>query len=203
MNFLLDPNVAYLMLVLGFVLGILALFTPGTGFLEVGAVFAIFLAGYALYNLPTNLWALIVIVVGVIPFVIAVRKSKNWIWLIPSVASLIVGSIFLFRSTAGSPAINPIFASVVSIMATLLLWFVGRKGIEVMRQKPVQDLKNLIGMIGEARTNIHNDGTVYVNGEEWSARSLMEISAGSYVKVVKREGLVLVVEPAESEDSGA
>lgn len=203
MNFLLDPNVAYLMLVLGFVLGILALFTPGTGFLEVGAVFAIFLAGYALYNLPTNLWALLVIVVGVIPFVIAVRRSKNWIWLIPSVASLIVGSIFLFRSTTGSPAINPIFAAVVSIMATLLLWFVGRKGIEVMRQKPVQDLKNLIGMIGEARTNIHNDGTVYVNGEEWSARSQMEISAGSYVKVIKREGLVLIVEPVESEDSGA
>jgi len=202
MNFLLDPNVAYLMLVVGFVLGVLALFTPGTGFLEIGAVFAIFLAGYALYNLPTNLWALIVLIVGVVPFVIAVRKSKNWIWLIPSVASLIVGSVFLFRAETGSPAINPFFATIVSIMATLLLWFVGRKSIEVMKQKPVQDLKNLIGMIGEARTDIHNDGSVYVNGEDWSARSQKEISAGTYVKVVKRDGLVLIVEPTEPDISG-
>jgi len=49
-------------LVAGFVLAVLALFTPGTGFLEVGALLAIFLAGYALFNLPFNLWALILLV---------------------------------------------------------------------------------------------------------------------------------------------
>ena len=67
MNLLLDPNVAYVILVVGFVLGVLALFTPGTGILEIGALFAIFLAGYAVYSLPINLWALILLVVGVIP----------------------------------------------------------------------------------------------------------------------------------------
>ncbi len=54
MNFLLDPNVAYLILVVGVILGMLALFTPGTGILEIGALFAIFLAGYAVYSLPIN-----------------------------------------------------------------------------------------------------------------------------------------------------
>ena len=48
MNFLLDPNVAYLILVIGVILGMLALFTPGTGLLEIGALFTIFLAGYAM-----------------------------------------------------------------------------------------------------------------------------------------------------------
>lgn len=202
MNFLLDPNVAFLLLVLGIVFGILALFTPGTGFLEIGAVFAIALAGYAIYNLPTNLWALIIILVGIVPFFFAVRKSKNWIWLIPSIASFVVGSVFLFRTTTGTPAINPFFATIVSVMGTLLLWFVGRKGIEVMRQKPAQDLGKLIGMVGEAVTDINNEGTVYVNGENWSARSRQEIPAGSYVKVLKREGLVLTVELADTEESG-
>ena len=79
MNLLLDPNVAYVILVVGFVLGVLALFTPGTGILEIGALFAIFLAGYAVYSLPINLWALILLVVGVIPFLIALRKYKQWI----------------------------------------------------------------------------------------------------------------------------
>lgn len=194
MSFLLDPNVAYLLLVVGFVLGTLALFTPGTGFLEIGALFAIFLAGYAIYNLPTNLWALLLLIVGVVPFVIAVRKSKQWIWLIPSIASLIVGSVFLFRAENGTSSINPVFAVVVSTAATLLLWFIGRKSVDVMKLKPVQNLNNLIGMVGESRTEIHNDGTVYVNGENWSARSDKPIKAETFVRVVKREGLVLTVE---------
>lgn len=202
MSFLLDPNVAYLLLVMGIVLGILALFTPGTGVLEIGALFAIFLAGYAIYNLPTNLWALILLLVGVVPFVIAVRKSRQWIWLIPSIASLIVGSVFLFRAENGSATINPFFAIVVSSAATLLLWFIGRKSIDVMKLKPVQSLNNLIGMVGESRTDIYNDGTVYVNGEEWSARSSKPIKAGTYVRVVKLEGLVLIVEADKPNRSG-
>lgn len=199
MNFLLDPNVAYLLLVLGFVLGALALFTPGTGLLEVGALFAIFLAGYALYNLPTNLWALLLIIVGAVPFVIAVRKSKQWIWLIPSVACLIVGSIFLFRAEGGSSSINPIFATLLSGTASVLLWFIGRKSIDAMKLKPAQNLKDLIGMIGESHSDIQNEGSVYVNGEEWSARSEHPIKAGTFVRVIKRDGLVLIVEPEKPE----
>lgn len=201
MNLLLDPNIAYLMLVLGFVFGILALFTPGTGILEVGALFAIFLAGYALYNLPFNLWALIVLVVGVVPFVIAVRKSKQWVWLIPSVASLIVGSIFLFRAEDGSPAINPIFAVAVSLIAVGMLWLIGRKSLEALKLKPIQSLDRLIGLVGESQTEIHNDGTVYVGGEQWSARSDKVIKEGMQVRVIKREGLVLLVEPAKPKKS--
>lgn len=202
MSFLLDPNVAYLLLVVGFVLGILALFTPGTGILEIGALFAIFLAGYAIYNLPTNFWALILLIVGVVPFVIAIRKSKQWIWLIPSIASLIVGSVFLFRTEGGYSAINPVFAVIISTAATLLLWFIGRKSIDVMKLKPVQNLNNLIGMVGESRTDIYRDGTVYVNGEEWSARAEKPIKADTNVRIVKREGLVLIVEVEKTNKAG-
>lgn len=195
MNLFLDPNVAYLVLVVGFVLGVLALFTPGTGVLEIGTLFAMFLAGYSVYNLPINLWALIVLVVGVVPFLLALRKFKQWYWLIPAIVSIVVGSVFLFRLETGAPAINPILASVVSVLATVFLWFLGRKTIDAMSALPNQDLSRLIGMIGEARTDVTLEGTVYVNGEEWSARSDKKIRVGSQVKVIKREGLVLLVEP--------
>jgi len=195
MNIFLDPNVAYLVLVVGFLLGVLALFTPGTGFLEIGAVFAMVLAGYSVYNLPINLWALILLLVGVLPFVLALRKFKQWYWLIPAILSIIVGSVFLFRMDSGAPAINPVLASVVSVLATVFLWFIGRKTIEAMKATPTQDLARLIGMVGEARTEIDLDGTVYVGGEEWSARSNNKIRSGSQVKVVKRDGLILIVEP--------
>jgi membrane-bound serine protease (ClpP class) len=194
MNFILDPNVAYLVLVLGFVFGVLALFTPGTGILEIGALFAMFLAGYAIYQLPINTWALILLIVGVVPFLIAVRKFKQWYWLIPAIISIVVGSVFLFRMDNGVLAINPFFAAFVSIIATIFLWFIGRKGIDAMLMRPVQDLKRLIGLVGEARTDIDHEGTVYVGGEEWSARSDKIIHNGDHIKVIRREGLVLIVE---------
>ena len=201
MSFLLDPNVAYLLLVVGFVLGALALFSPGTGVLEIGAVFAIVLAGFAIYNLPTNLWALLLLVAGIVPFVIAVRKSRSWVWLIPTIALMVVGSIFLFRAEGGTEKMNPGFSAAVSIIAILLLWFIGRKSIDVINLKPAQNLSDLIGMRGESRTDIENEGTVYVNGEEWTARSEKPIKAGSNIRVVDRDGLVLIVEADKSESS--
>jgi membrane-bound ClpP family serine protease len=57
MDYLLSPNIAYLVLVVGIVLSLMAIFTPGTGIFEIGALFALILAGYSVYNLPVNWWA--------------------------------------------------------------------------------------------------------------------------------------------------
>jgi len=197
MNLLIDPNVAYLILVIGFILGVLALFTPGTGFLEVGVLIAIGFDGYAVYTLPINLWALILLVVGVVPFLLALRKYKRWILLVPAVASIVVGSIFLFRVDSGAPAIHPALATVVSIVAVGLLWIIARKGIEALKMTPAQDLSILIGKTGEARTDILYEGTIYVGGEEWTARSQELIRKGALARVTGREGLLLLVEPVK------
>ncbi len=197
MNLLIDPNVAYLILVIGFILGVLALFTPGTGFLEVGVLIAIGFDGYAVYTLPINLWALILLVVGVVPFLLALRKYKRWILLVPAVASIVVGSVFLFRVDSGAPAIHPALATVVSIVAVGLLWIIARKGIEALKMTPAQDLSILIGKTGEARTDILYEGTIYVGGEEWTARSQELIRKGALARVTGREGLLLLVEPVK------
>jgi len=196
MEFLIDPNIAYFLLVLGFTLAILALFAPGSGFLEVGALLILAAAGYGAVNLPINIWALVILVVGVFPFLIALRRSRNWIFLLISLLALIVGSVFLFRSPGGGPAVNPILAVVVSGLSGGFLWLAGRKVLDAAQRKPVHDLGELIGRVGETRTEIGRNGTVYINGEEWSARSIgQSIPADSQVRVVGREGLVLLVEP--------
>jgi len=197
MNFLLDPNVAYLILVIGVILGMLALFTPGTGLLEVGALFAIFLAGYPMVHLPIRLWALILLAVGIVPFIFALRKFKQWYWLVPAIVSAVVGSVFLFKSDTSLTAINPFFATFVSVISIVLMWVIGIKSLEALRLRPSQDLSRLMDVIGEARTDILNEGTVYIGGEDWTARSDTAIPAGSQVKVVGREGLVLKVVKAE------
>ena len=193
MELLLDPNVAYLLLVGGFVLSILALFSPGTGLLELGALFALLLAGYSIYNLPVNAWALGLLVVGVIPFLLALKRWQNWVYLIVSMAALVAGSVFLFRGSEGRLAVHPALAVIVSLLSVGFMWLIGRKGLEAVTQRTVT-LERLVGMTGEARTPIHDEGTVYVGGEAWTARSKTFVPEGSTVRVIGREGLSLMVE---------
>lgn len=197
MNFLLDPNVAYLILVIGIFLAILALVSPGTGLLELGALFAIVLSGYAVYNLPVNWWALGVLVLGVFPFLLAVRKSGHWAYLLVSLVALAVGSIFLFRTDSGGPAVSPALATVTVIITTSLLWVLTRKGLEAIHLKP-EHQKKLEGQVGEAKTDIFHEGAVYAGGESWSATSQKLIRAGTRVRVIHKDGFVLEVEEIES-----
>lgn len=195
MNLLLDPNVAYLMLVIGFWLAILSLFTPGTGILEIGALFMLVLAGYSMYNLAINVWALVILILGIVPVVLlALRRARHWAFLIVSILALIVGSMFLFRPQEGLIAIHPAVASVVSVASAGLLWLIGRRALEAIQKVPSHDLEALIGMEGEARSDIYLEGTIYVRGEEWTAQSDEVIPAGSRVRVIGRSGLSLRVE---------
>jgi len=70
-----NPNIAYLLLVGGVMLGIMATLAPGTGVLEAGALVVLVLAGWQMYQLPVNWWALAMLVLGVFPFILAVRHS--------------------------------------------------------------------------------------------------------------------------------
>jgi len=198
MDFLLDPNVAYLFLLAGVLLGLMAIISPGTGIFEVGAFFCLALAGYAVYNLSFNLWALIVLVLSVFPFVYAIQKPKREWLLALSILGLVVGSVFLFATDGWRPAVNPIFAAVSSILYAGFLWIVIQKTTQASHVRPSHDLSTLVGQIGEAKTRIQAEGTVQVAGELWSARSEKSIPNGSPVKVIDREGFVLVVEKSAS-----
>jgi len=190
-----DPNLAYLLLVGGFVFAILALFAPGTGLLEAIALTALVVAGYGISSLPVNFWAVPILVVGVIPFAFAVIRWRQWGYLVVSLVSLVGGSIFLFRGPDGTLAVNPYIVALVSTLAVLLLWYVSRKGLEAMNRHKLNNPEMVDGMTGVARTAVNLSGTVYVNSEEWSARSAKPIAAGSKVRVVKRDGFVLEVVP--------
>ena len=201
MDFLLDPNIAYLILLGGIVLGLLAIITPGTGLLELGAFFCVVLAGYAIYNLSVNWWELILLALSVVPFLFAVRKPKREIYLGLSIFLLVIGSVFLFAVDGWKPAVNPLLAIVASGMTAAFLWVVVQKSVQAATARPSHDLESLIGRLGEARTAIHDDGSVYVNGEMWSAKSESSIPAGSHIRVVRREGFILVVEKEKTEQA--
>lgn len=198
MDFLLIPNVAYLILLGGILLGLMALVTPGTGLFEVGAFFCLVLAGYAVYNLSFNWWALVILLLSIVPFIYAIQKPKREHFLGLSILMLVVGSVFLFAVDGWKPAVNPFIAFLASGSIAAFLWVVVRKTSQAAGARPAHDLEALIGLIGEAKSKVHDEGSVYVAGEMWSARSEKSIPAGSSIQVVRREGFVLVVEKINS-----
>ena len=198
MDFLLEPNVAYLILLMGVMLGFLALVTPGTGLLEILAFFCIVFAGYAVYHLSFNWWALVLLVLSVLPFVYAIQKPKRELFLGLSFLLLILGSVFMFPSEVGLFAVNPAVAILASALVTGFLWLAVRKSMEAASARPSHDLDGVLGMSGEARTDVRDEGSVQVGGELWSARSENLIPKGSSIRVVRRDGFVVVVEKVES-----
>lgn len=194
MDFLIDPNIAYLFLLGGVLLAMLALATPGTGFLEVGSFFCIALAGYAIYRLSFNWWALVLIVLSIVPFVYSIQKPKRELYLGISIVVLIVGSIFLFPSDSGGPAVNLLVAFVASVLVAGFLWIAVSKSMQAAFIRPSHDLDALVGQTGEAKTRVLDEGSVQVAGELWTARSSKPIKAGSPIRVIRREGFVLIVE---------
>lgn len=202
MDWLLDPNVAYTLLVLTLLSITLAVLIPGTGAVEVMALVLTVLSGYTLLNLPMRLWALGLLGLGLLTFIwpIWVRRGQRfWIWI--SLAALVVGSAFLFALPGRLIAVHPAVLAANVLLLGGYFWFGVHRGLEALQAQPkVSHLEQLIGQIGETRTPVHHSGSVYVEGELWSARSTTPIPSGQRVRVIGRKGLTLLVEPAEASE---
>lgn len=203
MEFLSNPNVAYLLLAGGLISTVLALVAPGTGILEIASFFILALAGWIIYayELPVNWWALIAIVIGLVSFYlsIATRKRYQKALLIVSILFIVLGSAFLFRSDEWwKPVVNPLLAASVSTASGVFFWIAARKVIEARKARPRHDLDALVGAIGEAKTPIHAQGSVQVASELWSAHSLEPIPEGARVRIISRDGFTLLVEAIDT-----
>ena len=196
-DILLNPNLIYLFLIGGFSLVFMAILTPGTGILEIAGLFSLIIAGWGVYHLGLNYWALVLLIVGVFPFVIMVRRTGRNLYLWISVLSLVVGTAFLLKgATWYQMVVEPGLVIAVSVTVGGLFWVITQKTLEADAQPPTHDLSVLIGAVGEAKSTIHHDGSVQVHKELWTARSETPIEAGAKIRVIGREGFVLVVEEA-------
>lgn len=202
-NTVLLTHAAYLLLAAGLVLTALAIFSPGTGFLELAAFFSLALAGVGVVLLPVNWWALVVVAAGGVLFVFSLRRSDTWAFLAAAIAALSVGSAYLFQGDRWwLPAVHPMLALSVSLLSAGFFWIATRKYLEVSETRPSHDLEALVGALGEAKSDIHEDGSVQVAGELWSAQSERLIREGATVRVTAREGFSLVVEALSQEENG-
>ena len=125
MDILLDPNIAYLLLAGGLALAVLAILNPGTGLLEITALFALLLSGWIIFNLvdQINWWALLVIFAGMLLFLVTVYRFGHLLLLAAAITAVVIGSAFLFHGLQWwMPAVNPILTASVGILSGGFFW---------------------------------------------------------------------------------
>ena len=191
---LIDPNLAFILLILG-ALGIYVEFShPGLVFPGVAGGILAILGLMALSVLPINWAGAALILVGVACFVLEATIVSGGILAVGGVAAMVLGAVMLVDT--GIPELSISWATAVGVTLpfALITVFILRLAVKSFRYKVATGLESMIGEIGEARTPINAKGRVFVHSELWNAASSRPIPSGSKVRIVAVEGLTLTVE---------
>ena len=165
LNIISNPNVAYLLMLLGFYGIFFELTNPGTIFPGVIGAISLILAFYSFQTLPVNYAGLLLILLAIVLFILEIKVTSYGLLSIGGIVSMSIGSIMLIDSPL--PFLRISYAVIIpSIIFTVLLFIITISlVVKAHRKKPETGMEELIGMEGEARTNIHNKGQAFVHGE--------------------------------------
>lgn len=186
-----DPNIAYILMLLGIYGLIYELANPG--FILPGIVGAIclLLALYTFQILPINYAGLALIVLG-ITFMIAEAFAPSFGALgIGGVIAFAVGSVILMDEE-GMRISLPLIGSTALVSAGFFLWLMSRI-YAMSRKKVATGAEEMIGIIGEAMEDFTEEGRVWVHGESWQAQTSTAIKKGQKVQITEKNGLQLKV----------
>jgi membrane-bound serine protease (ClpP class) len=196
-----NPEIAFLLLLIGQFGIIFEIYNPGIGLAGILGAVSLLLGFYALNVLPTNWAGVLLILLGVIFFVVDLQTSGLGIWTAGGVASLVAGALILFAGA--SPDLQVGVDTIVLAVVLTLLFFISAMtaALRVRLRRPITGEEAIVGMVGEAKTDIAPEGTVLTKGTLWRARTMETgIAQGEKVRVMATEGLVLLVEPLHEEE---
>ena len=190
-----DPNVAYILMMLGIYGLFFELWNPGFVLPGVIGGICLLLALYAFQVLPVNYAGLGLILLGMAFIVAEVFMPSFGALGIGGVIALVVGSIILLDTSVEGYAIAWQLIAAVAIVSSVLFFSVVTLALRARQRAVVSGEEQLLGSAGEALAAFTDHGRVRVAGEEWQARTRAPVAAGQRVKVIGREGLTLIVEP--------
>ena len=194
-----DPNVAYILMLLGIYGLFFELWNPGYVLPGVVGGICLLLALYAFQVLPINFAGLGLIILG-IAFMVAEAFMPSFGALgIGGVIAFVVGSIILLDTDVEGYTIAwPLIAG-VAVISAAFFFAVVVMALKARRRPVVSGREEMIGAIGEALENFKEAGRIRVHSEEWQAQSNSPVKRGQKVKVLALEGLLLQVEPFKPE----
>ena len=195
LNVITDPNVAYILMMLG-TIGLLAeLYNPGAIFPGVVGAISIILAFFAFQSLPINYAGLLLILLGLTLLIAEIKFVSHGVLAIGGVVAMGLGSLMLFDAPEASGLRISWSVIIVTVGATAgLFLFVITAGVRAFARRPLLGVSGLVGETAVARGPLAPEGQVAVHGEIW--RAVAEggsVEDGAVVRVVDVQGLTLKV----------
>ena len=192
-----DPNIAYVLMMIGLAGLYFELSHPGAIFPGVIGAMSLILAFFAFQTLPVNYAGVLLIALAIILFVLEMKVASYGLLSLGGVISLFLGSLMLFEGTA--PGMGLSWRVLVPTVVMISGFFVAVAGLVFRSQvsKPRTGDKGLVGEVGVAKSRLEPEGKVFVHGELWNAVAPGRIEQGAKVRVVSVDRLLLRVEQVE------
>lgn len=198
---ILDPNVAFILLILG-ILGLYVEFSnPGLILPGVAGGIAMILALFALSLLPVNWAGAALILLAIVFFVLEAKFITHGILAAGGVLSMVLGALMLINTRLPGGSITLATALSVTLPFALITVFLLRLVVRSRHLKIATGAAGMVGEIGRAETALAPEGKVYVYGELWDAVSSEPVPAGKPVRVRALDGMKLLVEPVSTQRS--
>jgi len=187
-----DPNIAYILMMIGMAGLYFELAHPGAIFPGVIGAISLILAFYSFQTLPVNYAGLLLIALAILFFVAEIKVTSYGILSIGGLIALTLGSIMLFED---------VMVSLKLMLPTLVLvggFFVvvASLAFRAIRSKPKSGAEGLVGEVGVVKKKLDPEGLVFVHGEYWNATASEPIEEGEKVEVEAVRGLHLKVKRA-------
>jgi membrane-bound serine protease (ClpP class) len=192
-----DPNIAYILLMIGLAGLYFELSHPGAIFPGVIGGISLVLAFFALQTLPVNYAGILLIILAIIFFIMEMKISSYGLLSVAGFISLLLGSLMLFKGTGPGMRLSLTVLLPTLILVSGFFAFVAGLVFRAHISKPRTGSKGLVGEIGIVKKALTPEGKVFVHGELWKARAQKEIDADVKVRVVNVENLMLEVEPLD------
>ena len=189
-----DPNIAYILMMIGLAGLYFELSHPGSIFPGVIGAICLILAFFAMQTLPVNYAGILLIVLAIIFFIMEMKITSYGLLSVAGVISLLLGSLMLFKGS--SPDMRLSWGVVLPTIGLISGFFVVVAGLVFRAQvsKPATGSRGLIGEIGIVKKALDPEGKVFVHGELWNATSKEPLEEGAKVRVVSVVSLMLEVE---------
>jgi membrane-bound serine protease (ClpP class) len=203
LNILSDPNIAYILFMLGIYGLLFELYNPGAIFPGVMGGICLILAFYSFHTLPINYAGLALIVFAIILFVLEIKIISHGILTIGGVIALLLGSFMLIEdeSTMEAVAISIEVIVMIALLTLIFFLFAITLGIKAQRRKVTTGREGIVNEIGTAITDLVPEGDIKIHGEIWKAESTEgTIKTGSKVIVVSLSNLKLKVKSLSQQE---
>jgi membrane-bound serine protease (ClpP class) len=193
LSYVSDPNVSYLLMMIGLYGILFEIYNPGSIFPGVIGGICIILALYSFQTIPISYAGLFLIILGLIFLILELKVVSHGILAIAGIISIVIGSIMLVNLPSSILSIS--WKTIVAVAVMTALFFFGILSFAVKAQlsKVRTGKEGLIGEVGRARTDISGKGKVFLHGELWNATSDEYIKEGEEVVVIDVQDLTLKV----------